>query len=288
MEAGFGEWNASSPCGVHLVPLCAQTCSSVDRLSTWRRGRHGAIAGLTECEVGESCVVKIIHYGDSPRSRDSPPPPDAPAPPPPVPPPPTPPPAAPPAPAAPPPPATLPEAPPVKLNSFSRSTGRVDTVTVFTSHGASASLSFVALSSSGAAPPLVPRTDAAAASKSTAGRRAPRCGCTVLAIPLRVCGSLALSGAHTASVHLELSRCEGVASVQEAAAQAEGCYSLSSPTSPRGGGLADPASFSIQPTTGGQRCSSQLTPLKEISSPFKLYKTPRSDAMSCRKTSTSI
>ncbi|CAB1422386.1 unnamed protein product [Pleuronectes platessa] len=53
-------------------------------------------------------------------------------------------------------------------------------------------------------------------------------------------------------------------------------------------GLADPASFSIQPTTGGQRCSSQLTPLKEISSPFKLYKTPRSDAMSCRKTSTSI
>ncbi|CAB1441374.1 unnamed protein product [Pleuronectes platessa] len=64
--------------------------------------------------------------------------------------------------------------------------------------------------------------------------------------------------------------------------------SLSSPTSPRGGGLADPASFSIQPTTGGQRCSSQLTPLKEISSPFKLYKTPRSDAMSCRKTSTSI
>ncbi|CAB1435065.1 unnamed protein product [Pleuronectes platessa] len=56
----------------------------------------------------------------------------------------------------------------------------------------------------------------------------------------------------------------------------------------QGGGLADPASFSIQPTTGGQRCSSQLTPLKEISSPFKLYKTPRSDAMSCRKTSTSI
>ncbi|CAB1442651.1 unnamed protein product [Pleuronectes platessa] len=56
----------------------------------------------------------------------------------------------------------------------------------------------------------------------------------------------------------------------------------------KGGGLADPASFSIQPTTGGQRCSSQLTPLKEISSPFKLYKTPRSDAMSCRKTSTSI
>ncbi|CAB1438792.1 unnamed protein product [Pleuronectes platessa] len=54
------------------------------------------------------------------------------------------------------------------------------------------------------------------------------------------------------------------------------------------GGLADPASFSIQPTTGGQRCSSKLTPLKEISSPFKLYKTPRSDAMSCRKTSTSI
>ncbi|CAB1456922.1 unnamed protein product [Pleuronectes platessa] len=52
--------------------------------------------------------------------------------------------------------------------------------------------------------------------------------------------------------------------------------------------LADPASFSIQPTTGGQRCSSQLTPLKEISSPFKLYKTPRSDAMSCRRTSTSI
>ncbi|CAB1425801.1 unnamed protein product [Pleuronectes platessa] len=69
---------------------------------------------------------------------------------------------------------------------------------------------------------------------------------------------------------------------------AEGCYSLSSPTSPRGGGLADPASFSIQPTTGGHRCSSQLTPLKEISSPFKLYKTPRSDAMSCRRTSTSI
>ncbi|CAB1436872.1 unnamed protein product, partial [Pleuronectes platessa] len=56
----------------------------------------------------------------------------------------------------------------------------------------------------------------------------------------------------------------------------------------KGGGLADPASFSIQPTTGGQRCSSQLTPLKEISSPFKLYKTPRSDAMSCRRTSTSI
>ncbi|CAB1437164.1 unnamed protein product [Pleuronectes platessa] len=56
----------------------------------------------------------------------------------------------------------------------------------------------------------------------------------------------------------------------------------------RGGGLADPASFSIQPTTGGRRCSSQLTPLKEISSPFKLYKTPRSDAMSCRRTSTSI
>ncbi|CAB1415718.1 unnamed protein product [Pleuronectes platessa] len=47
-------------------------------------------------------------------------------------------------------------------------------------------------------------------------------------------------------------------------------------------------SLSIQPTTGGQRCSSQLTPLKEISSPFKLYKTPRSDAMSCRRTSTSI
>ncbi|CAB1428101.1 unnamed protein product [Pleuronectes platessa] len=63
--------------------------------------------------------------------------------------------------------------------------------------------------------------------------------------------------------------------------------SLSSPIAKRGG-LADPASFSIQPTTGGQRCSSQLTPLKEISSPFKLYKTPRSDAMSCRKTSTSI
>ncbi|CAB1440297.1 unnamed protein product [Pleuronectes platessa] len=56
----------------------------------------------------------------------------------------------------------------------------------------------------------------------------------------------------------------------------------------KGEGLADPASFSIQPTTGGQRCSSQLTPLKEISSPFKLYKTPRSDAMSCRRTSTSI
>ncbi|CAB1440764.1 unnamed protein product [Pleuronectes platessa] len=54
------------------------------------------------------------------------------------------------------------------------------------------------------------------------------------------------------------------------------------------GCLADPASFSIQPTTGGQRCNSQLTPLKEISSPFKLYKTPRSDAMSCRKTSTNI
>ncbi|CAB1442887.1 unnamed protein product [Pleuronectes platessa] len=56
----------------------------------------------------------------------------------------------------------------------------------------------------------------------------------------------------------------------------------------QGGGLADPASVSIQPTTGGQRCSSQLTPLKEISSPFKLYKTPRSDAMSCKRTSTSI
>ncbi|CAB1457264.1 unnamed protein product [Pleuronectes platessa] len=56
----------------------------------------------------------------------------------------------------------------------------------------------------------------------------------------------------------------------------------------KGGGLADPAFFSIQPTTGGQRCSSQLTPLKENSSPFKLYKTPRSDAMSCRRTSTSI
>ncbi|CAB1445416.1 unnamed protein product [Pleuronectes platessa] len=55
----------------------------------------------------------------------------------------------------------------------------------------------------------------------------------------------------------------------------------------QGGGLADPASFSIQPTTRGQSCSSQLI-FKEISSPFKLYKTPRSDAMSCRKTSTSI
>ncbi|CAB1449988.1 unnamed protein product [Pleuronectes platessa] len=79
----------------------------------------------------------------------------------------------------------------------------------------------------------------------------------------------------------------GVASASGVNPATEGCYSLSL-LHRQGGGLADPASFSIQPTTGGQRCSSQLTPLKEISSPFKLYKTPRSDAMSCRKTSTSI
>ncbi|CAB1442938.1 unnamed protein product [Pleuronectes platessa] len=75
----------------------------------------------------------------------------------------------------------------------------------------------------------------------------------------------------------------------------EGCYSLSlhilrwpagCPASlllhRQGGRLADPASlysiYSIQPTTRGQSCSSQLI-FKEISSPFKLYKTLRSDVL---------
>lgn len=40
------------------------------------------------------------------------------------------------------PPATFPEPPPVKLNSFSLSTGRVETVTDLTSHGLSVSVSF--------------------------------------------------------------------------------------------------------------------------------------------------
>ncbi|TNN83190.1 hypothetical protein EYF80_006523 [Liparis tanakae] len=118
--------------------------------------------------------------------------------PPPVPPPPTP------APAAAPPPATLPETPPVKLNSFSRSTGRVETVTAFISHGASASLS-LSRSWLGAVAPLFARTVRVHARKSPA-RRTRRCGSTTLAIPLPVCGSLALSGAHKLSVYFEYSR----------------------------------------------------------------------------------
>ncbi|CAB1422548.1 unnamed protein product [Pleuronectes platessa] len=63
--------------------------------------------------------------------------------------------------------------------------------------------------------------------------------------------------------------------------------SLSSPTSPRGGAwlIQLPSLSNPQPEVRGAAPSS---PFKEISSPFKFYKTPHSDAMSCRKTSTSI
>ncbi|CAB1441371.1 unnamed protein product [Pleuronectes platessa] len=61
--------------------------------------------------------------------------------------------------------------------------------------------------------------------------------------------------------------------------RAEGCYSLSF-SHPTEDSRAFQPNLLFPPTTGGQRYSSQLTPLKEISSPFKLYKTPRSDAIS--------
>lgn len=119
---------------------------------------------------------------------------------------------------SPPPPATLPEPPPVKLNSFSRSTGRVETVTVLTSQGLSASFSF-SLSSSSIAPPLLPRTVAVPVSKSPMRRRT---WCfTLPAIPLPMRGSLALSVAHKLLVRLYYSHCTRsvVMTVQEAAAQ---------------------------------------------------------------------
>lgn len=64
VHAWFGHVARGEDTGTYGSYACAQMCSW---LVTTAEGEHTTKAVLTESEVGESCVVKIIHYGNSSR-----------------------------------------------------------------------------------------------------------------------------------------------------------------------------------------------------------------------------